>query len=109
VLHDPITRLRIVGFLEGVSYLLLLLVTMPLKYVWGQPQMVGVVGMAHGVLFIAFGAAVLHAAVAGRWSTRRVIAVMAAAVVPAGTFVLDARLRQEQRATTSASTAPAAA
>jgi integral membrane protein len=109
VLNDPITRLRIVGFLEGVSYLLLLLVAMPLKYVWGQPEMVSAVGMAHGVLFLAFCAAVAHAAVAGRWSARRVIGALAAAVVPAGTFVLDARLRQEQRATTATQAAPLAA
>lgn len=105
MLNDPITRLRIVGFLEGVSYLLLLLVAMPLKYLWGQPQMVSVVGMAHGVLFLAFGAAVLHAAVHAQWGMRRIAGAMVAAVVPAGTFVLDARLRREQQA---AAAAPAA-
>ena len=43
-----------VAFWEGISYLLLLFVAMPLKYMAGLPSAVRIVGMAHGVLFVLF-------------------------------------------------------
>jgi integral membrane protein len=58
MLNTPIRRLRFVGFVEGVSYLVLLFIAMPLKYWAGMPLAVRVVGMLHGVLFILFFAAV---------------------------------------------------
>lgn len=42
------------GKIEGYSYLLLLGIAMPLKYVWNQPEWVRIVGMIHGVLFVLF-------------------------------------------------------
>lgn len=96
VLHTPIGRLRIIGFVEGISYLLLLFVAMPLKYLAGLPAAVSAVGMAHGVLFVLFVAALGHAALAAGWGMRRVAWAFASAVVPFGTFYLDARLREEQ-------------
>ena len=47
-------RLRAVSALEGLSYALLVFVAMPLKYGLGEPAMVKVMGMAHGVLFVVF-------------------------------------------------------
>jgi integral membrane protein len=96
VLDTPIGRLRVVGFVEGISYLLLLFVAMPLKYLYGMPEAVRVVGMAHGVLFLLFVAALVHAARAGRWPLLRAAWGFASAVIPFGTFVLDAQLRREQ-------------
>ena len=96
MLHTPIGRLRIIGFVEGISYLLLLFVAMPLKYLAGLPAAVSVVGMAHGVLFVLFVAALGHAALAAGWGMRPVAWAFASAVVPFGTFYLDARLREEQ-------------
>jgi integral membrane protein len=52
LIKSALGRLRIVAFLEGVSYLVLLGIAMPLKYIAGIPQAVRVVGMAHGVLFV---------------------------------------------------------
>ena len=49
------SQLRVIAFLEGVSFLLLLGIAMPLKYMYGQPEMVRVVGMAHGILFVWYG------------------------------------------------------
>src|SRR5262249_19012058 len=57
----PLTRVRIAGLAEGVSFLLLLGVAMPLKYFADYPMAVTVVGTIHGVLFILFGLAVLDA------------------------------------------------
>ena len=46
--HTPIGRLRLVGIAEGISFLILLGIAMPLKYVWGQPLAVRIVGLIHG-------------------------------------------------------------
>ena len=49
-----IQTLRILGNIEGISYLLLLGVAMPMKYYFEIPMAVKIVGMAHGVLFVAY-------------------------------------------------------
>lgn len=95
-----IRQLRTIGVIEGASFLVLLGVAMPLKYLAGMPQAVRVVGMAHGVLFILYAAAALHAAFTLRWRLSRTLAVLAAAVLPAGPFVIDASLRREEQRTT---------
>ena len=81
--------------LEGVSFLVLLGIAMPLKYLAGMPQMVSVVGAAHGLLFLLFVAAVFQVAIPARWPWTRVAGALAAAVLPFGPFVLDSHLRRE--------------
>jgi integral membrane protein len=94
VLKDPLARLRLLGMLEGVSFLVLLGVAMPLKYLAGQPLAVRIAGSAHGLLFVLFVMAVMHVAVEMRWPLRRIAAALAAAVLPFGPFVFDAHLRR---------------
>jgi len=96
VLKTPLDRLRIVGMMEGASFLLLLGVAMPLKYLAGMPQMVRAVGMLHGILFMLYVAAVFQASVDMRWPLRRIVAALAASVLPFGPFVFDAHLRRVQ-------------
>jgi integral membrane protein len=96
VLKCPIGRLRIAGVVEGVSFLLLLGVAMPLKYMAGMPQMVSVVGMAHGILWLLFLAAVVDVRARRGWPLSRVAAAILSSVLPFGPFVLDASLRREQ-------------
>jgi integral membrane protein len=112
VFATPIGRLRVIGFVEGVSYLLLLFVAMPLKYLAGLPMAVRVVGMAHGILFLLFVAAVVHVATSRRWPVRRTLWAFTSAVIPFGTFALDAQLKREQAGEAAPQTAtdvPAAA
>ncbi|MCB9566679.1 MAG: DUF3817 domain-containing protein [Myxococcales bacterium] len=94
-LTTAIGRLRLIGLCEGVSFLVLLGVAMPLKYVAGRPEAVKVVGWAHGVLFMLFVLALFQAASEREWPLRRMAAGFLAAVLPFGTFVFDARLRRE--------------
>ncbi|MBW3571084.1 MAG: DUF3817 domain-containing protein [Gemmatimonadetes bacterium] len=94
MLNDPLLRLRAVGMMEGASFLVLLGIAMPLKYLAGEPQMVRVVGMIHGVLFLLFVAAVFQVSVQLRWPARRVLAALAASVLPFGPFVFDAHVRR---------------
>lgn len=91
LLTTTIGRLRVVGFLEGVSFLVLLGVAMPLKYAWGEPQAVRVVGMAHGVLFLAYVALAAQAWSEHDWPWKRAAALVASSLVPFGTFYADAK------------------
>jgi integral membrane protein len=81
---------------EGVSFLLLLGVAMPLKYIAGKPQMVSVVGMAHGLLWLLFVAAVVDVRMRRGWPVTRVAVALLSSVLPFGPFVLDPGLRREQ-------------
>jgi integral membrane protein len=90
-LTTTLGRLRVIGFLEGVSFLLLLGVAMPLKYLWDEPGAVRVVGMAHGVLFIAYIAATVQAWQEYDWTWKRAALVAAASLVPFGTFYADVK------------------
>ncbi|WP_337101271.1 DUF3817 domain-containing protein [Paenibacillus sp. YIM B09110] len=87
-----IGRLRIVGFYEGISFLVLLLIAMPLKYWADLPHMVTVVGSLHGLLFTLYGLALLHVWIKHRWSFLKVVAAFIAAFLPFGTFISDAKL-----------------
>lgn len=91
-MRDKIQTLRIVGNVEGWSYLILLFVAMPLKYLADIPTAVKIVGMAHGVLFIAFVAALILAATAQRWSHTFSAMAFVASIVPFGTFFLNKKL-----------------
>lgn len=93
----PIRLLRIVAGLEGLSYAALVFVAMPLKYGWGEPTMVRVLGMLHGLLFFAFLGAVARAARAHRWDALAISHALAASVIPFGTITLDATLREQER------------
>jgi len=97
MLQSSIGYLRIIGFLEGLSYLLLLFIAMPLKYFFDLPESVTIVGMAHGVLFVLFIISLGIVWVRHRWSLLRVIGAFIACLLPFGTFVLDARLKKEMK------------
>ena len=90
----PLARFRAVSLLEGLSYVVLLGIAMPLKYVAGNPVPVRIAGALHGALFILFVLALLAAARASGWSRRQMTTAMIAALVPLGAFWLEHRLRR---------------
>jgi integral membrane protein len=96
LMRSALGRLRLVGFAEGTSFLLLLFVAMPLKYMAGQPGMVTVVGSAHGLLWVLYLVALAHAALQRRWRFGMLAAGFVASVLPFGPFVFDGRLRAEE-------------
>jgi integral membrane protein len=95
--------LRAVSLTEGVSYLLLLLVAMPLKYLWDQPLAVKYTGWAHGVLFMALGALVLLAMWRAALPFKLAVIVGIAALLPAGPFFADRFLKRHQQSLEAAS------
>ena len=96
MLTSAVGRLRAVGMVEAVSFLLLLGVAMPLKYFAGMPVAVKIAGWIHGLLFLAFGLCLLVAHGERRWSIRWSALVLIAALLPFGPFVIDRRLKSEQ-------------
>ena len=96
--QTAIGRLRLAGIVEAISFLLLLGVAMPLKYVAGQPLAVKVVGWTHGLLFILFCLALLQAHTVHEWSFRKSAKVFTAALLPFGPFFIDRGLREEDTA-----------
>jgi integral membrane protein len=101
-----INALRFIGIAEGISFLVLLLVAMPLKYFLGLPHAVKYVGWAHGVLFMLYIVLVLLAIKPMKWSVMNVVIAWAASLVPTGTFFLDSSLKRRLR---ELSASPAAA
>lgn len=89
----PLAFLRYVALTEAVSYLVLLAVAMPLKYLAGQPLAVRIVGMIHGVLFLILCWALLQAWL-NKLSAKRCLAVFAVSFVPIVPFFFDRRIRQ---------------
>ena len=94
---NPTRLVRLAGIAEGISFLLLLGIAMPLKYVWGQPAAVKVAGWAHGVLFVIFCLALARAMLAEKWPAKRGAMVFVAALLPFGPFVIDRRLQAVER------------
>jgi integral membrane protein len=87
-----IGRLRIIGFLEGVSFLVLLFIAMPLKYAFDMPTMVKKVGMMHGLLFVLYVMAVVIAKVEKDWSMGKTGLALLVSFVPFGTFWADSKI-----------------
>jgi len=80
---------RIVALLEGVSYILLLFIATPIKYLADDPQYVKMLGMPHGVLFMAYVVIAIIISADMKWSTRTLWIVLIASVIPFGTFYID--------------------
>ena len=92
--------LRAVSITEGVSFLMLMLVAMPLKYIWDQPLAVKWTGWAHGVLFMALGALLLLAMWRASLPFRVAAIVGVAALLPSGPFFADRLLKRHQESIT---------
>jgi integral membrane protein len=88
-------HLRLVAFLEGLSFVVLLFIAMPLKHLAAMPLPVRVVGSLHGLLFLVFLVTLFRAAKGRGWPLRRTALGLLASVVPFGTFVFDRVLRAE--------------
>ncbi len=98
-MNTALSRFRWIALSEGVSFLVLLGIAMPLKYLAEIAIAVKIVGWIHGILFILYLVLGLHAAGVLRWSLRFRFYVLVASLVPFGTFVLDRYLRTEATTT----------
>lgn len=90
---NPVSILRLVSLMEGVSFLVLVGIAMPLKYGANMPEAVRIAGSIHGGLFILFGAVLLRVLFGARWPASRAGLVFVAALVPFAPFWVDRRMR----------------
>lgn len=94
--NNALLQLRIASLAEGCSWLLLLLVAMPLKYFADAPIWVRVVGSIHGALFVLLCLLIARAWVVRGWPLTRAALCFLAALVPFGAFALERMLKREQ-------------
>ena len=89
-------RFRMIGIAEGISFLVLLLIAMPLKYFFNFPEAVKVMGWIHGALFVTFIYFAFEAMGSLKKSFLWFIKVFIAAFIPLGTFIFDRELKKEE-------------
>jgi integral membrane protein len=89
LLKSEIGRLRIIAFIEGTSFLLILFVTMPLKYWLEIPEPNKIIGMLHGVLFMLYILAVIQVRSTYNWDRKTTFWSLLASIIPFGTFWVD--------------------
>lgn len=90
----PLNRFWQIALLEGVSYIVLLFIAMPVKYLLDIPELVTFVGWAHGVLFVAYIALLISAAVAYDWKIGRIALLFIGSLVPFAPFFMEKKMKK---------------
>ena len=95
---NAVKLFRLISLTEGVSWLLLFFIALPLKYGAGWPDGVRVMGRVHGGLFVLFVLTLARAAIEAGWGPRLIARAFLSSLVPLGAFWLERRFREEERA-----------
>jgi len=82
-----------INSIEGYSYLLLVFIAMPMKYMFGFPMAVKIAGMVHGVLFILFCLLLVKAWQESKWAFKENIIFFVASLIPFGTFYTKDKIK----------------
>ncbi|MCK9492235.1 MAG: DUF3817 domain-containing protein [Sulfurimonas sp.] len=93
MIKNSVKKFGYINTIEGYSYLLLLFVAMPMKYMLGYPMAVKIVGMIHGILFIIFCILLVKAWQDAKWSFSESIIFFIASLLPFGTFFTKNRIK----------------
>ena len=88
-------RFRMIGMAEGISFLVLLLIAMPLKYLFHIPEAVKIFGWVHGALFITFIYFAFEVMGVFKKNLGWFAKAFAAAIIPLGTFFFDKQLKKD--------------
>ncbi|WP_375446433.1 DUF3817 domain-containing protein [uncultured Fibrella sp.] len=97
--NSPKIRLRLVGFAEGLSFLILVFIAVPLKRIGGHPEAVQLVGPIHGLLFVLYVLTVIQAKTEYNWPPGKMLLALLASVIPGGTFYADHKIFRSLRNT----------
>lgn len=95
-MNSTVSLFRKVAVAEGISYLLLLFVAMPLKYFADMPLAVKYTGWAHGLLFVLYAALLVMAWQEQKWKFGKAVLIFLASLLPFAPFVVDRRLKDER-------------
>ncbi|NWK56366.1 DUF3817 domain-containing protein [Verrucomicrobiaceae bacterium N1E253] len=89
-------RLRIISLVEALSYLILLFIAMPMKYLWEEPLAVRIVGSLHGFLFCVFCVALLDAMLTQKWNIKPPALIFLASLIPFAPLWVERWLKTQQ-------------
>lgn len=95
MLNSPLARFRWIAIIEGISYLFLLFIAMPLKYFADMPDAVKYSGWVHGILFVAFCALLIQVWIENKWSFGKTTLAFLSSLIPFGTFIFDKQIKKE--------------
>jgi integral membrane protein len=87
--NSPKIRLRVVSLAEGISLLVLVLIGVPMKHLYGDPSIVKTVGPIHGLLFVWYVLVVIQAKTEYQWPLGKTLLALLASFIPGGTFYAD--------------------
>ncbi len=93
--ESAVNLFRMIALSEGVSFLLLLLIAMPLKYFFNMPAAVRILGMLHGVLFVAFVFFAIVLTIKLKKNIAWFLIAFASSIIPLGAFYMEKKLRIE--------------
>ena len=93
-----LTAYRVMSYVTGVLLVILVFVGLPLKYAFDSPDVVAVVGTAHGFLFMVYVVLVLALGFIARWSIVKIVGVAAAGTIPLAVFFVEPRVVRTERA-----------
>jgi integral membrane protein len=102
LLSSALGRFRLVSFAEGISFLLLLGIAMPLKYVWKMPEAVRIAGMIHGVLFVTYCILLLMVMIEMKWKFKNGAILFLASILPFGFLYAENKFLKKQAKNTPA-------
>lgn len=94
-IKDPMDRFRLVAFVEGVSFLVLLFISMPMKYYLGFKTFSYYVGLSHGYLFVLYLVFAIEILIRKRITILQFFIAFIASIVPFGTFINDKYLKRQ--------------
>ncbi|WP_323807963.1 DUF3817 domain-containing protein [Halarcobacter mediterraneus] len=93
MLNSALGRFRVISAIEGLSFLVLVLIAMPIKYIGGDPQPVKIIGMAHGVLFIIFMLSLFEAKIRHEWENSLTLQLFILSLIPFGAIFIEKKVK----------------
>ena len=80
---------RVISYLEGISYILLLFIAVPVKYCGNDASLVKLLGTPHGLLFIAYVILSIINSKKYNWNSKKSLVILISSIIPFGTFYVD--------------------
>ena len=93
MINENVKKFGLINTVEGYSYIILVFIAMPMKYLLGIPLAVKVAGMAHGVLFVIFCLLLVKAWREANWPFRENVVFFIASLIPFGTFFTKSKIK----------------
>lgn len=84
---------RVISLIEGLSYLVLLFIAMPIKYLGENPYPVKIIGMTHGVLFIFFAIALFLTISKYKWDKGFGFQLFVYSLIPFGAIIIERKIK----------------